>query len=122
MRRPPRSTRTDTLFPYTTLFRSGHRRPGPGRTRARRGALARDAHAERRGRMTVPDPRLSINQATLKHADLATALAATAHAGLSSIGLWRGPVQEVGLATAVRLVAGSRLRVSTTCRGGFFTR
>src|SRR3546814_8083047 len=22
-RRPPRSTRTDTLFPYTTLFRSG---------------------------------------------------------------------------------------------------
>src|SRR3546814_8179577 len=25
--RPPRSTRTDTLFPYTTLFRSG---PPPG--------------------------------------------------------------------------------------------
>src|SRR3546814_35509 len=24
MRRPPRSTRTDTLFPYTTLFRSRH--------------------------------------------------------------------------------------------------
>src|SRR3546814_12596442 len=23
-RRPPRSTRTDTLFPYTTLFRSTH--------------------------------------------------------------------------------------------------
>src|SRR3546814_12313744 len=35
IRRPPRSTRTDTLFPYTTLFRSpGHRRqrrqPGRG--------------------------------------------------------------------------------------------
>src|SRR3546814_7768847 len=27
IRRPPRLTRTDTLFPYTTLFRS--RRPGP---------------------------------------------------------------------------------------------
>src|SRR3546814_12690810 len=27
IRRPPRSTRTDTLFPYTTLFRSG---PGVG--------------------------------------------------------------------------------------------
>src|SRR3546814_3211867 len=26
IRRPPRSTRTDTLFPYTTLFRSGGRR------------------------------------------------------------------------------------------------
>src|SRR3546814_13539244 len=25
IRRPPRSTRTDTLFPYTTLFRSGRR-------------------------------------------------------------------------------------------------
>src|SRR3546814_4671303 len=32
IRRPPRSTRTDTLFPYTTLFRSGfkgRRRSGP---------------------------------------------------------------------------------------------
>src|SRR3546814_1288355 len=26
IRRPPRSTRTDTLFPYTTLFRSSKRR------------------------------------------------------------------------------------------------
>src|SRR3546814_11509620 len=26
IRRPPRSTRTDTLFPYTTLFRSDDRR------------------------------------------------------------------------------------------------
>src|SRR3546814_8538464 len=25
IRRPPSSTRTDTLFPYTTLFRSSHR-------------------------------------------------------------------------------------------------
>src|SRR3546814_14316069 len=33
-RRPPRSTRTDTLFPYTTLFRSGHSTAGNGvRTR-----------------------------------------------------------------------------------------
>src|SRR3546814_11404133 len=28
IRRPPRSTRTDTLFPYTTLFRSPVRTPG----------------------------------------------------------------------------------------------
>src|SRR3546814_5317501 len=27
IRRPPRSTRTDTLFPYTTLFRSSHDEP-----------------------------------------------------------------------------------------------
>src|SRR3546814_13243841 len=35
IRRPPRSTRTDTLFPYTTLFRSHERR------RPRRGDLHR---------------------------------------------------------------------------------
>src|SRR3546814_2878848 len=29
IRRPPRSTRTDTLFPYTTLFRSAIRPDGP---------------------------------------------------------------------------------------------
>src|SRR3546814_5262169 len=28
IRRPPRSTRTDTLFPYTTLFRSPPQPPG----------------------------------------------------------------------------------------------
>src|SRR3546814_15536756 len=28
IRRPPRSTRTDTLFPYTTLFRSNSSRSG----------------------------------------------------------------------------------------------
>src|SRR3546814_1195369 len=28
LRRPPRSTLTDTLFPYTTLFRSGADPPG----------------------------------------------------------------------------------------------
>src|SRR3546814_20736991 len=28
IRRPPRSTRTDTLFPYTTLFRSRQMRGG----------------------------------------------------------------------------------------------
>src|SRR3546814_972455 len=30
IRRPPRSTRTDTLFPYTTLFRSAGEREGAG--------------------------------------------------------------------------------------------
>src|SRR3546814_3998461 len=45
IRRPPRSTRTDTLFPYTTLFRSlAMARAGPrwmiaARRRSARGAL-----------------------------------------------------------------------------------
>src|SRR3546814_2454435 len=33
IRRPPRSTRTDTLFPYTTLFRSRKAEPSPGAAR-----------------------------------------------------------------------------------------
>src|SRR3546814_7551476 len=36
IRRPPRSTRTDTLFPYTTLFRSAFRGAAPGRPGRRR--------------------------------------------------------------------------------------
>src|SRR3546814_16695382 len=46
IRRPPRSTRTDTLFPYTTLFRSpagrGDRRHPEG-LRHPRGARRREA-------------------------------------------------------------------------------
>src|SRR3546814_16857218 len=37
IRRPPRSTRTDTLFPYTTLFRSVQ--PAPGHHEHHRAAL-----------------------------------------------------------------------------------
>src|SRR3546814_14051412 len=43
IRRPPSPTRTDTLFPYTTLFRSGGPRPavaGENRPAARRPAAA----------------------------------------------------------------------------------
>src|SRR3546814_4126189 len=44
IRRPPRSTRTDTLFPYTTLFRS----PGADRLDAARQRPGRD-RPDRRG-------------------------------------------------------------------------
>lgn len=71
--------------------------------------------------MTAVDPRLSINQATIKYADLATALRVTAEAGVQGIGLWREPVHEVGLDEAARMLAGSGLRFTTHCRGGFFT-
>src|SRR3546814_20788569 len=43
IRRPPRSTRTDTLFPYTTLFRSdgggGLRQVARGRHAAQAGVI-----------------------------------------------------------------------------------
>ncbi|ROS74625.1 sugar phosphate isomerase/epimerase [Curtobacterium sp. PhB130] len=69
----------------------------------------------------VAPARLSVNQATIKYASLATALDVVAAAGIEAIGTWREPVAEVGLAEAVRMVADSGLRVSTHCRGGFFT-
>src|SRR3546814_1262086 len=58
VRRPPRSTRTDTLFPYTTLFRSlprhledGARRPAPRLPRHQRPARRLGRHvAGRRSR------------------------------------------------------------------------
>jgi sugar phosphate isomerase/epimerase len=66
-------------------------------------------------------PRLSLNQASIKYAPLQEALTATAEAGITSIGLWREPVAEVGLPKATELVAASGLRVSSLCRGGFIT-
>src|SRR3546814_9938608 len=47
IRRPPRSTRTDTLFPYTTLFRSVGTIGGNFfRTRAQAGYRSGNAHPE----------------------------------------------------------------------------
>src|SRR3546814_4393320 len=48
IRRPPRSTRTDTLFPYTTLFRSG-REILSKRLRARLAGTAREGSASQPG-------------------------------------------------------------------------
>lgn len=67
------------------------------------------------------DPRLSINQGTIKHTSLATALEVTAAAGIGAIGPWREPVAEVGLRAAAAMLADSGLRLSTYCRSGFFT-
>src|SRR3546814_1002414 len=52
IRRPPRSTRTDTLFPYTTLFRSDPYPPDAGAIwrppagRGAAGAVGLDARSE----------------------------------------------------------------------------
>src|SRR3546814_8061379 len=75
IRRPPRSTRTDTLFPYTTLFRS--RRKG----RQREIARATGARGFSRGQislcpcrtiavqpmMMVQPPRTGVRQAEADH-------------------------------------------------------
>src|SRR3546814_19060053 len=75
IRRPPRSTRTDTLFPYTTLFRSP---PTPGIaghaglvcTRASRGPNS-IRHPQRRrytGRMSESPPAMTSHRTYLLRA------------------------------------------------------
>src|SRR3546814_14313771 len=65
IRRPPRSTRTDTLFPYTTLFRSG--RPALAgdldEMRALQGTLAEQYAVVRQDRhWHAPDAGEAANQ------------------------------------------------------------
>src|SRR3546814_1039716 len=54
IRRPPRSTRTDTLFPYTTLFRSP-RACGSGFSRELSGNRRSRRH-DHRDRLHLPHP------------------------------------------------------------------
>src|SRR3546814_10395172 len=57
IRRPPRSTRTDTLFPYTTLFRSPPKLPAnsPAKAACRPSSHRADLHPTRkvRGRLAL---------------------------------------------------------------------
>src|SRR3546814_6387368 len=86
IRRPPRSTRTDTLFPYTTLFRSlpisrpqSQGRPLHGdavmRRRRCRGGEAGDPAADRYGvgcpHLHAPDARSRNNLSLLPCLDVA---------------------------------------------------
>lgn len=65
--------------------------------------------------------RLSLNQRTTAEWSLREAIDGAVAAGLPAIGLWREPVAEVGLEAARRWVDDAGLRVSSLCRGGFFT-
>src|SRR3546814_4761095 len=59
IRRPPRSTRTDTLFPYTTLFRSARRsdaRSGGSLQPAAPDRVGPDGHCRATGAAQGHDP------------------------------------------------------------------
>src|SRR3546814_20254295 len=68
IRRPPRSTRTDTLFPYTTLFRSKRpvQRRQPGKVAVEAARLGEDAAA-------------GLDLVDLEHDDAALPVAAPHH-------------------------------------------
>src|SRR3546814_19165911 len=77
IRRPPRSTRTDTLFPYTTLFRSG-------RDRAAAGFIRSAAVPARHGRYASRER--SLRASTQNGAEVAVSIRHLAVIGLGLIG------------------------------------
>src|SRR3546814_20669768 len=91
LRRPPGSTRTDTLFPYTTLFRSLSRRAG---RHARRHPL-RQPDPHRRPVMIQHASRLRRHIAPAALATFVTvALSPAAQAAGSSMP-WEAPLQYI---------------------------
>ncbi|MFD7096424.1 sugar phosphate isomerase/epimerase family protein [Streptomyces xanthophaeus] len=70
----------------------------------------------------TPAPaRFSLNQETIRQWSLPELVAGCTAAGVGAVGLWRDPVQRFGVREAAKLVADAGLRVSSLCRGGFFT-
>src|SRR3546814_4945697 len=95
IRRPPRSTRTDTLFPYTTLFRSGF---GNGRGGMRRAECRCDG---------APAPRAAEVQA-VEMRDLAVAAVGDGRGGEEGRGLLRGGAGEEGVPPAGEIEIADR--------------
>ncbi|MEU8686169.1 sugar phosphate isomerase/epimerase family protein [Streptomyces sp. NPDC048611] len=65
--------------------------------------------------------RLSLNQETVRQWSLPELADGCARAGVRGVGLWRAPVRQYGPAAAARLMRDAGLRVTSLCRGGFFT-
>src|SRR3546814_3410060 len=107
IRHPPRSPRTDTLFPYTTLFRStGGQCAGEGVPHQRDEGLGavragleerpcRDAPAAPRQLFVVPGPRARAQLAVRHDPD---ALRHATSAGSPDTTTIRSPVREIGRA------------------------
>src|SRR3546814_11554082 len=81
IRRPPRSTRTDTLFPYTTLFRSHAVAVEDVIAKHERGWFA--VHKVSADRIGLGKPaRLRLNGVMQRHAPLAAVAKQALEAGL----------------------------------------
>jgi len=89
--------------------------------------VALDVPSGAPARVATPAPgdprlaRLSLNQKTVDRWSFREAVDGCVAAGLPAIGAWREPVAEVGLDSAARWVREAGIRVSSLCRGGFFT-
>src|SRR3546814_6551844 len=96
LRRPPRSTRTDTLFPYTTLFRSQHAH-----------LLRPHGKADAVGRAAADEVRLELDPVQADQAGTAVGLA-QAFVAARAPGIFFGNEARVGCRH--HLVSGRWLR------------
>ncbi|MFD3696223.1 sugar phosphate isomerase/epimerase family protein [Streptomyces sp. NPDC058646] len=65
--------------------------------------------------------RFSLNQETIRQWSLPDLVTGCTAAGVGAVGLWRDPVRGFGVRETAKIVSGAGLRVSSLCRGGFFT-
>src|SRR3546814_11019278 len=118
IRRPPRSTRTDTLFPYTTLFRSdlpqGAADPGTGRLRLGRGADDPRRYSDRANGVAEhrrDAARLDLGARRVSGTRLVRRLAAPRTHRMARSGragdLWQGVRREIGQASCREQVGPS---------------
>src|SRR3546814_2648258 len=102
IRRPPRSTRTDTLFPYTTLFRSGRQAEVDGDVEIR--GTAQFGRGEMRDPVDHTLGRLARRHGS-DHAAV-VALRAKAQQRLAHAAAGAVDQQSGGIAHAGRLIGG----------------
>src|SRR3546814_10771128 len=104
IRRPPRATRTDTHFPYTTLFRACARRAAARPTPISTWSGSDERTASRRRRVLVAGPR------DARAGPLAEAADARTDAVRGHDGVRRRPaVREIGSAHVCTPVTNSHL-------------
>src|SRR3546814_9248952 len=103
IRRPPRSTRTDTLFPYTTLFRSQQKQLDAARAKL---DAAAKGYAERARQYGIERQALDIQRRLLRKPVIGVVLAPDAKAGVHIAGVTPGSAAAaVGLKSGDRIVA-----------------
>src|SRR3546814_7503141 len=112
IRRPPRSTRTDTLFPYTTLFRSLPLRLHVPEPSARTGHATDFSYLRLAPAGSVRKPPLDTSAADT--ADLAYTLVRVLDDDGLAVGHWAEPVDPDVLRKGLTAINNTRINTART--------